>query len=343
MPVLVKVRALFVSVRFTRRKTGRNMDGKNNGSQEATQGAQDQAQQQGQEQQETRQSQSQVGGNETDYEKQITERDEKIASLETQVAEAAKNAKTAEQLHGEIAELKAQGESDHIDFKLQLAGVRNVKAARALLGDRGNDVDSKVGAGRIACRVGDARPAGAPCPLQFEIAPRGLSYSPGDGRGYLSLNPSMGPPTGRPPLATPPGPSMGQGRTAMRGRAGANPPAARTRGLSWRPALPRENLRAHGPAASQAEASTGSLPRRGKEPGGATFPGRLVERFAQFLGVGHEKSGFAFAKPLVIWSRGQDLNLRPPGYEPGELPDCSTPQCLGAPCAQGSNIAASPT
>ena len=115
------------------------MDGETNGGQEATQGAQDASQQQGQEQQETQQGQSQVEA--PDYEKQIAERDEKIASLEAQVAEAAKNAETAEQLRGEIAELKAQGESDRIDFKLQLAGVRNVKAARALLGDHGNDVD----------------------------------------------------------------------------------------------------------------------------------------------------------------------------------------------------------
>ena len=115
------------------------MDGETNGSQEATKGAEDQAQQQGQEQQEAQQGQSQVEA--PDYEKQIAERDEKIASLEAQVAEAAKNAETAEQLRGEIAELKAQGESDRIDFKLQLAGVRNVKAARALLGDHDNDVD----------------------------------------------------------------------------------------------------------------------------------------------------------------------------------------------------------
>ena len=116
------------------------MDGETNGGQEATQGTQDASQQQGQEQQETQQGQSQV---ETpDYEKQIAERDEKIASLEAQVAEAAKNAETAEQLRGEIAELKAQGESDRIDFKLQLAGVRNVKAARAVLADHGGDVDA---------------------------------------------------------------------------------------------------------------------------------------------------------------------------------------------------------
>ena len=118
------------------------MDGETNGGQEATQGAQDASQQQGQGQQETQQGQQEVtGGNAPDYEKQIAKRDEKIASLEAQVAEAAKNAETAEQLRGEIAELKAQGESDRIDFKLQLAGVRNVKAARALLGDHDNDVD----------------------------------------------------------------------------------------------------------------------------------------------------------------------------------------------------------
>jgi hypothetical protein len=118
------------------------MDGETNGGQEATQGTQDASQQQGQEQQKTRQTQQEVtGGNAPDYEKQIAERDEKIATLEAQVAEAAKNSETAEQLRGEIAELKAQGESDRIDFKLQLAGVRNVKAARAFLSDHDNDVD----------------------------------------------------------------------------------------------------------------------------------------------------------------------------------------------------------
>ena len=90
-------------------------------------------------QQQAQENESQVSG--VDWKKAIAERDEKIAALEQQVADAAKNAETAEALRGEIAELKAQGESDRIDFKLQLAGVRNIKAARAVLDDHGGDID----------------------------------------------------------------------------------------------------------------------------------------------------------------------------------------------------------
>lgn len=119
------------------------MDGEQNGSQEATQGQEAQAQEQQQEG--AAGTQEVTGGNGgstgNDYEKAIAERDERIAALEAQVAEAAKTAEAAEKLRGEVAEVKAQAESDRIDFKLQLAGVRNVKAARALLGDHDNDVD----------------------------------------------------------------------------------------------------------------------------------------------------------------------------------------------------------
>lgn len=91
-------------------------------------------------QQQAAQDQPQVSG--TNWEKAVAERDERIAALEAQVAEAAKRVETADALRNEIAELKAQIESDRIDFKLQLAGVRNVKAARAVLGDHGGDVDA---------------------------------------------------------------------------------------------------------------------------------------------------------------------------------------------------------
>ena len=90
-------------------------------------------------QQQTQEEKPQVSS--VDWEKAIAERDEKIAALEQQVADAAKNTEAAEALRGEIAELKAQGESDRIDFKLQLAGALNIKAARAVLDDHGGDID----------------------------------------------------------------------------------------------------------------------------------------------------------------------------------------------------------
>ncbi len=116
------------------------MDGENTkGGQEATQGGAQEQEVQGQQQEP--QAAQEVGGNAgADWETQIAQRDQRIAELEGQVAEAAKNAEAAETLRGEISEVKAQAESDRMDFKLQLAGVRNVKAARALLGDHGNDV-----------------------------------------------------------------------------------------------------------------------------------------------------------------------------------------------------------
>ena len=86
------------------------------------------------------QAQEEVQVKGVDLQAAIKERDSRIAELEAQVVEAAKNAETAEQLRGEIAELKTQSEEQRVEFELRLAGVRNVKAAKAILSDYGGDV-----------------------------------------------------------------------------------------------------------------------------------------------------------------------------------------------------------
>ena len=77
-----------------------------------------------------------------DYESAIKERDEQIAKLQAQIADAAKNAETAEKLADQITELKEQAEAERIEFELKLAGCRNVKAARAILDEHDGSVDA---------------------------------------------------------------------------------------------------------------------------------------------------------------------------------------------------------
>lgn len=75
------------------------------------------------------------------YEAALRERDERIAALEGEIAEAAKTAESAERLRAEMDELRRRGDEERVGFELQIAGARNVKAARALLADHDNDID----------------------------------------------------------------------------------------------------------------------------------------------------------------------------------------------------------
>ena len=76
-----------------------------------------------------------------DYEAALKERDARIAELEGEIAEAAKTAEGAEALRKEMDELRRRGDEERVGFELQLAGARNVKAARALLADHDGDIE----------------------------------------------------------------------------------------------------------------------------------------------------------------------------------------------------------
>ena len=76
-----------------------------------------------------------------DYDAALAERDARIAELEGEIAEAAKTAEGAEALRKEMDELRRKGDEERVGFELQLAGARNVKAARAHLPDHDNDIE----------------------------------------------------------------------------------------------------------------------------------------------------------------------------------------------------------
>lgn len=94
-----------------------------------------------------------------DYEAALAERDARIAELEGEIAEAAKTAGGAEALRREMDELRRKGAEERVGFELQIAGARNVKAARALLGDYDNDIEKLRAAEPWLFGTGAAAPA----------------------------------------------------------------------------------------------------------------------------------------------------------------------------------------
>lgn len=71
-----------------------------------------------------------------EYEAAPQERDERIAVLEGEIAKGARTAESAE-----MNELRRRDDEERVGFELQIAGARNVKAARALLPDYDNDIN----------------------------------------------------------------------------------------------------------------------------------------------------------------------------------------------------------
>lgn len=118
------------------------MDGEQDGAQ--AQGEEQQGQQgdpQADDKQQGQKAPKQVGApDDEEIGAALAERDEKIAELEAQIAEAAKTVESTEALAKQIEELKAASDAERCEFELRLAGAHNVTAAKALLAEHDGDV-----------------------------------------------------------------------------------------------------------------------------------------------------------------------------------------------------------
>lgn len=70
----------------------------------------------------------------------MAERDEKIAELERQIADATKAVEPAEAMARQIEELRATSDNERCELELKLMGVRSVTAAKELLTEHDGDV-----------------------------------------------------------------------------------------------------------------------------------------------------------------------------------------------------------
>ena len=85
-------------------------------------------------------SHGQPGINKERHDKEVAELNEKISTLEAQLAEASEQKSKREEYEKQINELKAQIEDGNLVHSLELAGCIDVKSAKARLEDFGGDV-----------------------------------------------------------------------------------------------------------------------------------------------------------------------------------------------------------
>lgn len=90
----------------------------------------------------------QPGINKERHEKEMAEKDAEIAKLQEQLAEMSKTEEGRKELQKQIDEMKASQADERVTHKLEMAGCKNVKAAKALLDD---DYDGDVSKLKEAC------------------------------------------------------------------------------------------------------------------------------------------------------------------------------------------------
>lgn len=82
----------------------------------------------------------QPGINREKYQRDMKAKDDKIAELQAQLDEKSKTEEGRAELKDELDKLKAEMADERVTHKLELAGCRSVKAAKALLEDYEGDV-----------------------------------------------------------------------------------------------------------------------------------------------------------------------------------------------------------